>query len=728
MNWAKYVSNAVGYMEHTHSIYTELFRSKKGNGIFNNISDRASPFYNFHESQVQQAAVAIKRDIDAYFQDHPYGWTDIQSFTDVISYSPSHFLNRDINWDRPDGYHLSVLAGLFGVAENPRSLFSGFYEDWNTTFEEEKRRIRRTLQKQDVEDEFKKSLSQYFKAWEDIIKNTLTQIEDNVQTEDSDPLDPVKDFYHRTKSFTDDYKKLFKKYTEILNEEHIFDDDSSVNDKQAHPLTRTLKKHFRTIDVELEQISEDISPSNVTEYDKDQYVSDFYIYLIETWYPWVQLEEQGQLHTLLDDHFFNRFVEYMARNLIKQRVLAAGLQYLNKIIEIKTRTRRFDSFNIGMTRQREREGLVVPNPALPVFYKLGPDNIFVRLYARTFVNLNLSEEKSHSHQIKPHTPGMSEVEKLNHLLQSHHPTSLQRLYTPYITDFVIASALCGPDLDLKEDPNLLQQIQNIVSTENPQEAFETAFEEYSLDDIVNLLPVFDHRSSNLVHLFFGNGLSYAFHPPRITRLQNEHEREAICNGFTYDLNNPAQYYGNVFEGRFQVEGKTYDNILLLVLDFLEAAGLSSEEEFNRWWEEKVKPYYSLFMMAMDREYKYIARYAIKPLFQDGVKTININTNLNDEKFLSESKQRALDEIERRGDFSAVGLIDEYSETFPFHLPKGFFHNMYFELNYLFDIILHFKSISSNDFNKAQLTYNLKTFAEKFKPDSACTDETTPFKK
>ena len=202
-----------------------------------------------------------------------------------------------------------------------------------------------------------------------------------------------------------------------------------------------------------------------------------------------------------------------------------------------------------MTRQKEQEGLEIPDPVLPVFYKLGPENIFAWLYAGTFMGISLEEEESlFLHQIRPHTQGMLDIETLNKTLTIgyKHPNhkTLKRLHTPYVTDFIVASALCGSDLDIEQDLNLLQQTQHILSDPDPQTAFETTFEGQSLDDIINLLPVFDHRSPDFIHLFFGNGLSYAFYPPRITQLKNENEREAICNGFRYNFKNSTPYHGN----------------------------------------------------------------------------------------------------------------------------------------------------------------------------------------
>ena len=179
----------------------------------------------------------------------------------------------------------------------------------------------------------------------------------------------------------------------------------------------------------------------------------------------------------------------------------------------------------------------------------------------------------------------------------------------------------------------------------------------------------------------------------------------------------------IYEGHFQVGDKTYNNMLHLVLDFLEAEGLSSEEEFDRWWTNKVKPYHILFMMAMEREYKNIKKYFVRPLFQ--TKTTKINTNLNGSKFFPELRQRTLDSITLGGDFTKIALVDEYLENSTFELPEGIFHNIHFELNYMSDIIFHFTRISSL-VDENQLEHDLQSFIEHFKPDSACSDENNSF--
>ena len=70
--------------------------------------------------------------------------------------------------------------------------------------------------------------------------------------------------------------------------------------------------------------------------DIDQYLLEFYTFLTETRIPWLASEQQKQFHTLLDKHFFDLFFEYITKDSLRKRVLAAGLEYLNKIIEIKT--------------------------------------------------------------------------------------------------------------------------------------------------------------------------------------------------------------------------------------------------------------------------------------------------------------------------------------------------------------------------------------------------------
>ena len=724
MNWVMYVFNAIGYFEYTYRTYKEFFRSKKGGSVFNNIPVLS----NFDGGQVLNAMLMMRKDIKLYLENHSLMTEDVK-LQDVVSYAPSHFLKPDIEWDRPDSYHLSVLDGLFGAAEDLTSSLELFYTNWSSVFEEEKKRMGKNLDKKDIEEVLKTELKDYFKIGEEIIAVSM-EMEDMRNMENGYVLNIVQDFYNEMKSWRDNYfNNEFRKYARILKQEDVFndllyDEFSSIEGKEVHPLIEAFAEHFKAIDIELEFISEEILLQSNNEFNEAQHLSDFYEYIAEIWIPLLQSEQERPFLTLLDKYFFDHFVEYISEDSLRKRVISTGLQYLNYLVKIKTKKIRgsLNSSYIGMTRQKEREGLQVPPPALPVFYKLGPNNIFAKLHAKTFVKMD-----NEFIQIEPHAQGMLEVQVqniLNH--QMGHPKSLKRIYTPHITDFIIASALCGPDLDAEENPSLLNQIQWISSQPDSQAAFETLFEGESLDDIVSFLPVFDPKSPDLIHDFFGNGLSYAFYPPRITHLKNESEREAICDGFRNNFKSEFPYHGSVYEGNFQVEGKTYNNMLHLVLDFLEAEGLSSEEEFDRWWKDKVEPYYVLFMMVMDREFENVAKYFIEPVFQTGVKTINAGTDLDGSKFFPKRKERMLDQIVLGGDFAVMGLVNEYVEGFNLDLPHGVFQNLVFELSYLSDTILHFMRINSLDFDEDQLKSDLQAFREEFQPDSACSDENNFF--
>ena len=154
MNWVQYISNAVGHFELTYDIYKSFFQSKKGSRSFNNISF----LNNFDKSQILEIAQLMEEDIDIHFQDHPHIPVYLQSFDDVVAYSPSRFLQPDINWDRSEGYHLSVLAGLFGAAKDLTSPLDLFYQNWPAVFAEEEERIRKNLTQQKATDNFKDTL------------------------------------------------------------------------------------------------------------------------------------------------------------------------------------------------------------------------------------------------------------------------------------------------------------------------------------------------------------------------------------------------------------------------------------------------------------------------------------------------------------------------------------------------------------------------------------------
>ncbi len=417
-------------------------------------------------------------------------------------------------------------------------------------------------------------------------------------------------------------------------------------------------------------------------------------------------------------------VEEKINIALRNRVLAAGVEYLNEILEIEKSSKKGATFYLSAEIRDKQRNEEIPAEVYSTFVQVGEDNIFAQLYADAY-------------QIKPKVRGMDLVVDMNERYKvreklsevDYHPSQLQNLRTPNVMDFLIASAICGPELQGEEHIQLLQSIEDIKKGQSSLEEsfseeegifgmmgnmigniirgtighgkliltqiFEDRFPGLQMDDIINQIPVFNRPRS---------GFSFAFYPPRIVST-DERTRKEICSGI--HSQNTHGVVENIYDipRPIIVNDKEYSNLLFLVQDHINKEGISSVEEFDTWWKQNIAPYRELFIWAADREYKRMMEYDfMKPLFRNDGKEINIDSPMfaqNDsdtsisiweqisvfskEDFIDAGIVHRAQNKRSRNNRLSLYKVQEYSVD----LPRGVFQSMIFELNYWADMVLHF---------------------------------------
>ena len=503
--------------------------------------------------------------------------------------------------------------------------------------------------------------------------------------------------------------------------------------------------------------------NSILEITADHFVrhsESFVAFYFDEWITWIQSERDKILSqgTLVD----GTSVTEKAKNRLRKKVLSAGLEYLNEIVELeqmKYRGRRLPYASIEL-KDKIKD---LPPELLSVYNGLGTDNIFAQLYAKTFVrkettaqeifqpsteaptdvtvnstemtaeltkteaSTNSIEGRDQSYiQMKPEAQGMYKVIDGNELYQAkeeiydvnYHPDRLRMLRTTGFMDFVIASAVCGPDPKEVKELTEEQMADLLTDKDKP------------LEDVMDSVPVFGSFISG-VDWIAGSGSSYAFYPPRITTL-DEKTRLVICSGA---YNRGSGIVEDLYDGHFPVGDKVYSNLLHLVLDHIGfkdgETEIASMEEFDRWWFEKIVPYMAFFSEAADREYKRIVRHDFMgPLFMTDVEEVGMasylhtdSSNIHDAKFSDASEWDHISNLSKtwfgkhtrlyNGYDSRVGVVRPLA-TYNVNLPKGVFQNMHFEVLYWSDMILHFarkRNIPEERMEK--LKEGLKEFAAEF---------------
>ena len=452
------------------------------------------------------------------------------------------------------------------------------------------------------------------------------------------------------------------------------------------------------------------------------------------------------------DELDNIKPELVAESHLRKRVLAAGVEYLNQIIEIeKLRRLRHLSWRGYQKATEELNGFPTKvQNASRLLYGTG-EAVFAELYKETFIKQPHSDAVEYI-QIVSWPKGMYSVNNLNFAYKNleevynmnSHPDRIEYLITPNVIDFIVASALCGPDLS--QDRGLSEEdIQDMIKKEN-------------IGTLMDKVPVFSGSVFD--------GTSYAFSPPRIVNM-DEKFRKAICQGvYKKPSVSPGHLVENIYDDYFPVQiGQSdgvlttgtpdsegaYSNLLHLVLDHVGLKGVSSGEGFDHWWNEKMQPYVRLFEEAANQEYKTIvATGFIDPLFQNEMEkeVVDFSSDSSDQsvnEILNFSKAEG--EVINKGGFvkevntevygsvmgtamavspyNAQHLLDD-GGSYSFYLPAGSFHNMSFEVRYWSDMIIHFvqkqtressSSISPEDLKELKST--LSSFAEKLQPPKLC---------
>ena len=423
-------------------------------------------------------------------------------------------------------------------------------------------------------------------------------------------------------------------------------------------------------------------------------------------------------------------LEQMAYELLRKKVLAAGVEYLNGIVK----------WDIWLAKRRRfyREPFVKDEDTDPelqtAYYFLEADNIYAQLY-------------QHSYKIKPKTRGMATVEDSNdvydkkeeHTDIDYNPSRLKFLRTPGIMDFIIASAVCGPDSQSEEYQKIVEDAKKVSSVR----LLENLFPDQNMDDILSQMPVFDRNIP---------GTSYSFFPPRIVKDIDENVRKAICNGvystmgekgtdpenlyrdsamspvvediynsyFPVKINEDSWFFGLISTLQSD-EDKAYSNLLHFVLDHIEAP--SSMKEFDKWWEDNVQPQIDLFEQVAEREYHVVMndRFMI-PFFASKVKDIEMtstspssSTECEDPSTVSrwdltfqglpffkpwvtvENPQGYYLNSSGGSVDYMIGEVDCVKQTdYSIGLPRGLFQSIYLELHYWADMVLHFGEIRKKE--------------------------------
>lgn len=378
----------------------------------------------------------------------------------------------------------------------------------------------------------------------------------------------------------------------------------------------------------------------------------------------------------------------MAWEILRKRVMAAGVELLTNIVEIQIQRKK------GQINIARRDTVLLQEKGYPLklirtLNRLDANHIFTQLFQELY---RADSNGNYQYHIRPGQRGIHEIHFENvygQITGRLHPPFFRRFHTPGVMDFAITSSLCGPDL--REDPELpglLQKIKKVLSKErkivsdvllNGQRThysftlvglsthlLDEVFPGQDTDAIISQIPIFDRIFP---------ATPYLLYPPRVLGLDlNKKDVQNLCGG--HAKHNQYGMHEDIYNGSFQLENKTYNSLLRLALDHIPSRQLPTIREFDKWWEEQVEPYRDLFVRVADREYlQLVDIWFMKTLFRtETVKSVPggvMNSISFEMEFWTDVIFQIADQSENRDKTGSLGgLLESFINLF--YLPKEYF--------------------------------------------------------
>ena len=706
-NWFRYVTDAVGSFDFAHKAYRELFIAvNSGTGAF----VKTQYFFNNQEEtepidgQALRAFASMRDKITAYLTAN--NMEEPSSLNvNVVSARPLRFLKSLESGQHDPGSadRLFILRKLFSVADRNTPLAPFYGEEWGATIQTTEEQIKNQL------------LNRYFDEIEahiQSVKNIVTELIDTDRLDaiffflfprdesgmvNAGHIIEMSNLFARLESEIDEYAET---PLELLKEQHFGETFSATADSGVIVQDAMAQAYNILQQSMLEAGFTDVAVL------EDEQIMKFSQRYFSLWEAFLKKEKQ-KISSFMSVVDFKKVVE----EVMRKRILSAGLDYVNLIVREEMIKK---AMGMGWRGPSPTEVELLPEQ---VGRWLGPANIFAQLYKETFVT-KASAQRGEGNvvQMRSLPQGMSAIHAIDQVYQTaesgygvdYHSERVGRIQTPKIMDFLLASAVCGPDLSEGSviEPEMKAVLATGNSLDKQVQEFDLAFPDQDIDDIMSAVPVFKGST----------GSSYSFYPPRITNI-NERDRRNICQGI----------YSTSSTGVFRVGDKEYNSLLYVVLDHLGTQGVSSVEEFDSWWEMNVAPYQELFLLAAEREYKRIVEHDfIAPLFQKESEETDILIKEGESAVFAQPHSLSQEWFEDQGVCERPSLMTELSDKscisggqqYVLSLPKGVFHSIHFEALYLADVILHYAKKEGLSLDElAQLKQNLLAVSEMFNQET-----------
>lgn len=194
--------------------------------------------------------------------------------------------------------------------------------------------------------------------------------------------------------------------------------------------------------------------------------------------------------------------------------------------------------------------------------------------------------------------------------KNNHPDGIGRIRTESMTDYLLASMVCGPEVELSQAEKIkIFERQKAKTWDQflgwfgyqgwrpPQDMTQDALveiENTALEAVAPNSKVWTRPSENQMVVEY-YGFSATFRPPRIV----ENVPDDLCRQIAQNQNRDKVWIG-VHEARYQIDGKVYNGLLEIVKDRARTSMIGTEArptevpkgwqaQFDKWWLQNVDP-------------------------------------------------------------------------------------------------------------------------------------------
>jgi hypothetical protein len=200
-------------------------------------------------------------------------------------------------------------------------------------------------------------------------------------------------------------------------------------------------------------------------------------------------------------------------------------------------------------------------------------------------------------------------------LKSQHPSRVLMIQTPSMSDYMLASMVCGPDISTAqaiEDHGYVETKPGIIAQTLGWFGFNFTDVNHLLNSDAMIYLQYHQEAQGLIHL--KTGISADFRPPKIVDFGEE--QKMLCMNVNAPIG-PGAKPKTLHEIAVDVKGQHYVGFLSLIKQFLDPKIAGTDHanyNLSKWWSSAIDPYVLKVVDLFRADFKNIVETQFIPNF------------------------------------------------------------------------------------------------------------------